>query len=91
MGLWVDGYKLLCILTSKQVLHTPFAGQNHFFDAKTTFCVLLSHTMYKIVQKITKNPGFKGVYQGLGVTLKCWLTTKSWSTPEQNLIKKNKT
>ena len=56
------------------------------FYAKTTFCVLLSHKMYKITQKITKNPGFKGVYQRLGVTLKRWLTPKSWSTPEQNLI-----
>ena len=26
---------LLCISTSKRVLHTPFAGQNQFFDAKT--------------------------------------------------------
>ena len=34
----------------------------------TTYCVLLSHKMYKITQKITKNPGFKGVYQRLGIT-----------------------
>ena len=32
------GY-VLCISTSKQVLRTPFAGQNQFFDAKTTFSV----------------------------------------------------
>ena len=38
----------------------PFAGQNQFFDTKTTFCVLLSHKMYKIMQKNNKNPGFKG-------------------------------
>ena len=29
-------------------------------NAKTTFCILLGHKMYKIKQKITKNPGFKG-------------------------------
>ena len=28
----------------------------------------------------------KGVYQGLGVTLKRWLTPKSWLTPEGNLL-----
>ena len=66
---------LLCISTSKRVLCTPFAGWNQFFDAKTTFCVLISHKLYKITQK---NPGFKGVYQRLGVTLKHWFTPKSW-------------
>ena len=30
------------------------------FNAKTTVCVLLSHKMYKIMVKITKNLGFKG-------------------------------
>ena len=33
---------MLCISTSEQVLRMPFAGRNKFFDAKTTFCVLLS-------------------------------------------------
>ena len=46
----------------------PFAGRNQFFDAKTTFWVLLSHKMYKINQKITKIMFLKGVYQHLGVT-----------------------
>ena len=32
-----------------------------------------------------------GVYQQLGVTLKCWLTPKSQLTPEQNQIFKYKT
>ena len=41
------------------MLHTPLAGQNQFFDAKTTFCVLLSHKMYKITQK-KKNHFLKG-------------------------------
>ena len=49
----------MCILTSERVLRTPFAGQNQFFDAKTTFCVLLSHEMYKIMQK-NKNHVLKG-------------------------------
>ena len=50
----------LCISTSKQVLCMPFAGQNQFFDTKTTFCVVLSHKMYKIMQKINKNHVLKG-------------------------------
>ena len=40
---WLGSYtNVLCVLcnsTSKRVLHTPFAGQNQFFDAKTTFSV----------------------------------------------------
>ena len=47
---------MLCISTSKRVLRTPFADPNQFFDAKTTLCVLLSPKMYKVTQKITKNP-----------------------------------
>ena len=47
--------RVLCISTSKWVLRTLFVGQNQFFDAKTTLCVLLRHKMYKIMQKITKN------------------------------------
>ena len=41
------------------VRSTPFAGQNHFFGAKTTLSVNLHHEMF-----------FKGVYQRSGVTLK---------------------
>ena len=37
----LDMSRLLCILTSKQVLHTPFAGQNQFFDAKKIFTSFL--------------------------------------------------
>ena len=33
---------LLCILTTKQVLCMPFAGQNHVFEAKTTFSIFFS-------------------------------------------------
>ena len=47
---------MLCISTSKWVLRMPFAGQNQFFDAETTFRILLNHKIYKIMQKITKNP-----------------------------------
>ena len=77
---------MLYISTSEWVLRTPFAGQNQCFNAKTTFYALLDDKMYKITQKITKNPSFEGVYQHSGVTLKRWLTPKSWSTSEQNLI-----
>ena len=73
-------WDVLCISTSKRVLRTPFAVQNQFFVAKTTFCVLLSHKIIKITREITKNPGFKGVYKRLGVTLKRWLTPKSCNT-----------
>ena len=79
------GY-LLCISTREQVLHTLLAGRNQFFDTKTTFYVLFSHEMYKIMQKIIKKTYYKGVNHRLGVTLKCWLTPKSWSTPEENEI-----
>ena len=43
---------VLCISTSKRVLCMPFTGRNQFFDAKTTFWVLLSLKMYKIMQKM---------------------------------------
>ena len=43
------------------------------FDDKTIFYVLLSHKMYKMMQKITKKHIKKGVYQHLGVTLKLFL------------------
>ena len=33
---------MLFILTSSQVLSTPFAGRNHVFDAKTTFSIFFS-------------------------------------------------
>ena len=32
-----EGGGVLCILSSKQVLRTPFAGQNKLSDAKTIF------------------------------------------------------
>ena len=51
---------LLCILTREWVLRMPFTGWNQFVNAKITFGILLSHKMYKIVQKITKNLGFSG-------------------------------
>ena len=63
--------KCCVISTSEQVLRRQFAGRNQFFDAEITFGELLSRKMYKIMQKITKNPGFKEVYQCLGISLKC--------------------
>ena len=44
---------VLCISTSEQVLHMRFASRNQIFDAKTTFYVLLSHTMYNLSQELT--------------------------------------
>ena len=49
---------MLCISTSKPVARMPFAGQNQFFEAKTNFCALLSHKMYKNKSKNNKNQGF---------------------------------
>ena len=37
--------KWVGISNSQRVLCKPFAGWNQFFDAKTTFCVLLSNKM----------------------------------------------
>ena len=53
-------FGVLCILTSERVLHMPFGGPKQLFNAKTTFCVLLGHKKYKIMQKITKNHVIKG-------------------------------
>ena len=74
---------MLCILNSERVLRTMFSGRYQFFDAKTTFCVILSHKMCKIMQKITKIMFKKEAYQHLGITLKSWLTPKRWLTPEK--------
>ena len=35
----LPGWRLLCVLNSKRVLRMPFAGQNKFVDAKTTFSI----------------------------------------------------
>ena len=75
---------LLCISTSKRVLRMPFDGQNQFFDAKTTFCILLSHNMYKIMQKINKNNVIKGVYQLLVLLFKA-----GWQPKAGRLLRKN--
>ena len=40
-------FHLLCISTSEWVLRMPFAGQNQFFDAKTTFSVTIKKTKKK--------------------------------------------
>ena len=36
-----------CILTSKWVLHMPFAGRNNFFGAKTSFSFFFHHQQKK--------------------------------------------
>ena len=73
---------LLCFLTSKRVLCMPFAGWNNFLGAKTGFSVSFCHKW----EKITRKHVIK-VYQHLGVTLKRWLTPKSWLTPGENVAK----
>ena len=44
---------------------------------------------FKNTQKITKKHVIKGVYQCSGVTLKSWLTPKSWSTLGENNAGRN--
>ena len=44
---------LLCISTSKRVLRMPFPGQNQFFNAKTTFCVILYKKVYFVRKSIS--------------------------------------
>ena len=74
---------MLCILTSKWVLRTLLAGQNHFFVVLNVFPSFASHTKKeeKDAKKLRENTRKKGVYQCLGATLKRLLTPKHWSTP----------
>ena len=53
---------MFCISTSKRALCMPFAGQNHFFSAKTSFSVFFFHKWEKKneIAKITKNMHEKG-------------------------------
>ena len=53
---WFAYSPLLCILTSKHVLRTPLAGQNQFFNAKTTFWVILFYFVLRYF--ILKRLGF---------------------------------
>ena len=61
---------MLCILTSKRVLHTPLAHQNIFFCAKISFSIFYHQKKGRKTQKSKKTMHKKGVYQRLGVTLK---------------------
>ena len=65
-GFSVKFKQLLCILTSKWVLRTPFAGQNQFFDTETS---LTEQNKEKPKESSTKTCNKRGVYQCLGVTL----------------------
>ena len=47
---WLDYLAVVYFNQRIGVLCMPFAGRNQFFDAKTTFWVLLSHKMYKTMQ-----------------------------------------
>ena len=59
---------MLCISTSEQDSARRWLVQINFLTLKTTFCILLSHKMYKLMQKITKKiQVLRGVYQRLGV------------------------
>ena len=52
---------MLCMSTSQQVFHTPFAGPNHL----KSFASALKHFFF-----VTKERKKNGYYQHLGVTLK---------------------
>ena len=62
---------LLCISTSKRVLHTPFAGRNQFFDAIRLFFITNEIKERKKKAKLHKNMQkhafSSGVDQILGV------------------------
>ena len=88
---------LLCILTSKWVLHTAFVGRNHLFlHLNNFFCIIPSLTEEQESKKKgkhqnkTKNMQKNGVYQRICVTLKRWLTPKSWLTSGENVEKTQK-
>ena len=49
--IWYLGAHLLCISTSERVLRMRFAGQNFFFSAKTTFCVILFYFLHYFYTK----------------------------------------
>ena len=48
---------MLCISTSEWVLHTLLAGQNQFFNAKTTFCLLFINKITQKIVYLQKNYG----------------------------------
>ena len=60
---------MLCITTSKRVFRTPFAGQNHFFDAKTTCSVNFYFKMLKNNAKNSNKSVKKRVYKPSFVSL----------------------
>ena len=79
---------VLCILTSKLVIRTPFAGWNHvFLHLNKFFHIFPSQTEKerKAAQEHAQNCIKRGVYQRWGGTLKRWLTSKSWSTSGENV------
>ena len=58
----------------------------NYFDTKTTFSVTNRTNKEKRKECHTKTCNKRRVYQQKGVTLLGWLTPKSWSTPERNVI-----
>ena len=66
---------MLCISTSKRVLHMPFAGRNHYFYAKTNFTINFC-CIYMALAIMYRNDNcfvilMSGVYFGDWVT-KIW-------------------
>ena len=75
---------MLCILTSKRVLHIPFTGINHFFSVLTSFLV----TNIRNLEKAKKQKKYlkKGVYQHLHATLKTLADTQKLKSDLIRLI-----
>ena len=89
IGLGNNTHPFQCILTSKKVIRSSFAGRNHFFQRENKFYIFFHHKWRKKEKKgnkITKNINKQGVCQLLGATFYCWLTTKRWLTPEENVF-----
>ena len=79
---------LLCISTRKQVHRTPFAGRNQFLMLKQVFLSfsVINVKNQQIITKTCHKRGLPAFGCHLGVTLKRWLTPKSWLTPGENVI-----
>ena len=65
--------------TCRSLVKAKFMMLNQLFQSLT------KENKEKRKQNSTKTCNKRGVYQRLGVTLKCWFTPKSWSTPEGNV------
>ena len=74
---------VFCILTSKRVVCTLLASRNYLFGH---FNIFFHQKLEKPGKNHKKRKTLeKGVCQDLDATPKCWLTTKRWSTPGENI------